>query len=66
MMFEAVEGDVEFLFDDCIARMEESADEVAVSFKSGTQRSFSLIFGCDGNHPSVRRMCFGEDLPIEW
>ena len=61
MIFEALEGDVEFLFDDRIARMEESADEVAVSFKSGTQRSFSLIFGCDGNHSSVRRMCFGDE-----
>jgi 2-polyprenyl-6-methoxyphenol hydroxylase-like FAD-dependent oxidoreductase len=61
MMFDAVEGDVEFLFDDRIAHMEESADEVAVTFKSGTQRSFSLVFGCDGNHSSVRRMCFGEE-----
>jgi 2-polyprenyl-6-methoxyphenol hydroxylase-like FAD-dependent oxidoreductase len=61
MMFEAVEGDVEFLFDERIASMEQSADEVAVTFKSGKQRSFSLMFGCDGNHSSVRRMCFGEE-----
>jgi 2-polyprenyl-6-methoxyphenol hydroxylase-like FAD-dependent oxidoreductase len=61
MMFEAVEGDVEFLFDDRIARMEESADEVAVSFKRGAQRFFSIVFGCDGNHSSVRRMHFGEE-----
>jgi 2-polyprenyl-6-methoxyphenol hydroxylase-like FAD-dependent oxidoreductase len=61
MMFEAVADDVEFLFDDRIARMEEFADEVAVTFKSGAQRSFSLVFGCDGNHSSVRRMHFGEE-----
>jgi 2-polyprenyl-6-methoxyphenol hydroxylase-like FAD-dependent oxidoreductase len=61
MMFEAVRGDVEFLFDDRVARMEESADEVAVTFKSGTQRSFSLVFGCDGNHSSVRKLHFGEE-----
>ncbi|MGF7182142.1 FAD-dependent monooxygenase [Tunturiibacter psychrotolerans] len=61
MMFEEVKSDVEFLFDDSIARLEETADEVAVTFKSGRQQSFSLLFGCDGNHSSVRRMCFGEE-----
>ena len=61
MMFEEVKGDVEFIFDDSIERVDESADEVAVTFKSGKQRSFSFLFGCDGNHSSVRRMCFGEE-----
>ena len=66
MMFDEVKGDVEFIFDDSIARVSESiggepADEIAVTFKSGGQRSFSLLFGCDGNHSNVRRMCFGEE-----
>ena len=61
MMFEEVKGDVEFIFDDCIASLDESADKVTVTFKSGTRRSFSLLFGCDGNHSSVRKMCFGEE-----
>lgn len=61
MMFEAVEGEVEFLFDDRIASMEESADDVTVTFQSGAQKSFSIVFGCDGNHSSVRRMHFGEE-----
>jgi 2-polyprenyl-6-methoxyphenol hydroxylase-like FAD-dependent oxidoreductase len=61
MLFEEVKSDVEFIFDDSIAHLDESADEVAVTFKSGKQRSFSLLFGCDGNHSSVRRMCFGEE-----
>jgi len=61
MQFEEVKNDVEFLFGDSIARLEESADEVTVTFKSGKQRVFSLVFGCDGNHSAVRRMCFGEE-----
>ena len=61
MMFEAVEGEVEFLFEDSIARMEEASAEVAVTFRSGKQTPFALVFGCDGNHSSVRRMCFGEE-----
>ena len=66
LMFEKVKDDVEFIFDESIAHVaqstdEASANEVAVTFKSGIQRSFSLLFGCDGNHSSVRRMCFGEE-----
>ena len=61
MMLEAVEGDVEFVFDDRIAGMEEAGNEVAVTFRSGAQRSFSLVFGCDGNRSSVRTMHFGEE-----
>ena len=61
LQFEAVKNNVEFIFDDSITRMEESADEIAVTFKSGKQRTFSLVFGCDGNHSAVRRMCFGEE-----
>lgn len=61
MMFEEVREKVKFLFDERIARVDESADEVAITFKSGKQGSFSLLFGCDGNHSSVRRMCFGEE-----
>jgi 2-polyprenyl-6-methoxyphenol hydroxylase-like FAD-dependent oxidoreductase len=61
MMFDEVKDEVEFIFDDSIARLGESADEVAVTFKSGTKRSFSLLFGCDGNHSSVRKICFGEE-----
>jgi 2-polyprenyl-6-methoxyphenol hydroxylase-like FAD-dependent oxidoreductase len=61
MMFEEVKDDVEFLFGGSITRIDESADEVAVTFKSGEERSFSLVLGCDGTHSAVRRMCFGEE-----
>jgi 2-polyprenyl-6-methoxyphenol hydroxylase-like FAD-dependent oxidoreductase len=62
MMFDEVKGDVEFLFDDRIVRVDDpNADELGVTFRSGEQRSFSLLFGCDGNHSSVRRLCFGEE-----
>ncbi len=56
-----VRDHVEFLFADSILSLEESADEVAVTFASGGQRSFSLVLGCDGTHSAVRKMCFGEE-----
>jgi 2-polyprenyl-6-methoxyphenol hydroxylase-like FAD-dependent oxidoreductase len=61
MLFGEVRDHVEFLFADSISGLEESADEVAVTFASGRQRSFSLVLGCDGTHSAVRRMCFGEE-----
>ncbi len=61
MLFGEVRDHVEFLFADSISGLEESADEVAVTFASGRRRSFSLVLGCDGTHSAVRRMCFGEE-----
>jgi 2-polyprenyl-6-methoxyphenol hydroxylase-like FAD-dependent oxidoreductase len=61
MLFGEVKEHVEFLFADSISGVQESADEVAVTFASGRQRSFSLVIGCDGTHSAVRKMCFGEE-----
>lgn len=61
IMFDAVKDDVEFLFGDSIAALDETADDVAVTFKSGLCHSYSLLFGCDGNHSSLRRLHFGPE-----
>ena len=61
ILFSEAKGDVEFLFADSISGLEQSAEEVAVTFASGTKRSFSLVLGCDGTHSAVRSMCFGEE-----
>ncbi|MBB6144362.1 2-polyprenyl-6-methoxyphenol hydroxylase-like FAD-dependent oxidoreductase [Silvibacterium bohemicum] len=61
MLFGEVSDHVEFVFADSISGLEETTDEVAVTFASGRQRSFSLVLGCDGTHSAVRRLCFGEE-----
>lgn len=61
IMFDAVKADVEFLFEDRIASFEVTEDDVAVTFNSGSTQVYSLLFGCDGNHSSVRRMHFGPE-----
>ncbi|MBA2937412.1 FAD-dependent monooxygenase [Paenibacillus sp. CGMCC 1.16610] len=61
IMFEAVKEDVEFIFSDSIVSLKEESDGVYVAFKSGQNRSFDLIFGCDGIHSIVRKLCFGEE-----
>lgn len=61
IMFDEIRNDVEFIFDDSIANLDERGREVDVTFNSGGQRSFVLVFGCDGNHSAVRRMRFGPE-----
>jgi 2-polyprenyl-6-methoxyphenol hydroxylase-like FAD-dependent oxidoreductase len=61
MLFDRVKDDVEFLFDDSISHVEETTEEVQVTFASGRQGSFALMFGCDGTHSNVRKMCFGDE-----
>jgi 2-polyprenyl-6-methoxyphenol hydroxylase-like FAD-dependent oxidoreductase len=65
MLFGEVRNQVEFLFADSISSLDESADEVAVTFTSGRQQFFSLVLGCDGTHSAVRRMCFGEESSFQ-
>jgi 2-polyprenyl-6-methoxyphenol hydroxylase-like FAD-dependent oxidoreductase len=61
MLYDLVKDDVEFMFDDSIVSMKEADHAVAVGFKQEKQRSFSLIFGCDGIHSVVRKHWFGEE-----
>jgi 2-polyprenyl-6-methoxyphenol hydroxylase-like FAD-dependent oxidoreductase len=61
IIFGSVKGDVEFIFDNSIATLEETENAIHVSFKDGPQRSFALVFGCDGNHSLVRKLQFGDE-----
>ncbi|MGI4829898.1 MAG: FAD-dependent monooxygenase [Janthinobacterium lividum] len=61
MLFDEVRNEAQFLFGDSVLGLEESAEEVTVTFTSGRTEAFSLVFGCDGIHSAVRRMCFGEE-----
>jgi 2-polyprenyl-6-methoxyphenol hydroxylase-like FAD-dependent oxidoreductase len=59
--FGSVKDDVEFAFNNSIAALDETANDINVSFKDGSKRSFALVFGCDGNHSLVRKLQFGEE-----
>ncbi len=61
IMFRSVKDDVEFVFNDSITALDETANDIDVSFKNGLRRSFALVFGCDGNHSLVRKLQFGEE-----
>ena len=56
-----IKGNVTFRFNDSIAAVQQSATGVDVEFKSGERGSYALLFGCDGTHSNVRRLCFGPE-----
>ena len=51
----------EYLFGDSIAALDETADGVDVTFRSGLRRTFDLVIGADGVHSNVRRLAFGPE-----
>lgn len=61
MLFELIKDNVEFILNNSITSIQENKDGVNISFKDGSQRSFELIFGCDGIHSAVRKIWFGQE-----
>lgn len=58
----ATEGEVEMLWGNSIESLTEpDEDSVHVVFRDGTERDFSMVIGCDGNHSTVRRLRFGQE-----
>ncbi|MBP2334935.1 2-polyprenyl-6-methoxyphenol hydroxylase-like FAD-dependent oxidoreductase [Saccharothrix coeruleofusca] len=57
----AVRDDVEFLFNDSIATLDQHAHGVDVTFRGGGARSFDVVLGADGIHSDTREMLFGPE-----
>jgi 2-polyprenyl-6-methoxyphenol hydroxylase-like FAD-dependent oxidoreductase len=58
---EATRNTTEYIFDDSISTMEESAEGVDVTFLRGGRRRFDLVVGADGLHSKVRSVAFGAE-----
>jgi len=61
ILVDAVKNEVEFMYDNRITALSETADAVQVAFKDGPPRAFDLVFGCDGLHSGVRQLWFGHE-----
>jgi 2-polyprenyl-6-methoxyphenol hydroxylase-like FAD-dependent oxidoreductase len=61
ILFDTVKNDVEFIFNNSITALNETKDKIQAAFKNGPQRSFDLVFGCDGIHSAVRNIWFGHE-----
>ncbi|MET8162065.1 FAD-dependent monooxygenase [Sphaerisporangium sp. NPDC005289] len=61
ILYAAIRDEVEFLFDDTIAALDDRADGVDVTFRSGKQRMFDVVVGADGLHSHTRGLVFGPE-----
>jgi len=61
MLFDTIKDSVEIIFSNSITALNETKDEMTVTFKDGSNRGFDLVFGCDGIHSGVRRIWFGNE-----
>ncbi|GAA2621957.1 FAD-dependent monooxygenase [Streptomyces axinellae] len=63
-LYTPLRDQVEFLFGDSIATLEDDGDAVHVVLDSGTRRTFDLVIGADGLHSNTRRLVFGPEEPF--
>jgi 2-polyprenyl-6-methoxyphenol hydroxylase-like FAD-dependent oxidoreductase len=61
ILFNLTKDRVEYVFDDSIAALAESAEGVEVTFERGGPRRFDLVVGADGLHSRVRALAFGDE-----
>ncbi|MFJ1647256.1 FAD-dependent monooxygenase [Streptomyces sp. NPDC088258] len=60
-LYDSVRDEVEFLFDDSIATLDDHAAGVDVTFRGGSRRTFDLVVGADGIHSHTRGLAFGPE-----
>ncbi|MFD8211233.1 FAD-dependent monooxygenase [Streptomyces sp. NPDC059695] len=61
ILYDRTREDVEYVFGDSIAALDEDAHGVTVTFESGTVRRFDLVVGADGLHSNTRKLAFGPE-----
>ncbi|MFG1948709.1 FAD-dependent monooxygenase [Nonomuraea sp. NPDC048826] len=59
LLHEATHRQVEYVFGDSIATLEQDADGARVTFERGPPRRFHLVAGADGLHSHTRSLAFG-------
>ncbi|KUJ62804.1 FAD-binding monooxygenase [Flavobacteriaceae bacterium CRH] len=60
-LFNELKNDVAFIFKNSITALNETEDNIEVTFKDGSQKAFHLVLGCDGMHSGVRKIWFGDE-----
>ncbi|TWF40584.1 2-polyprenyl-6-methoxyphenol hydroxylase-like FAD-dependent oxidoreductase [Chitinophaga polysaccharea] len=61
MLFDLVKKDVEFVFNNSITALNETKDNIEVTFKDSSLQVYDLVIGCDGIHSVVRKIWFGHE-----
>jgi len=61
ILYERTRDDVEYLFGDSVAALDDTPTGVDVGFRSSPDRRFDLVIGADGMHSKVRELAFGPE-----
>ncbi|WP_343667974.1 FAD-dependent monooxygenase [Chitinophaga sp.] len=61
ILLDQLKDEVNFIFNNSITALNETVDNIAVTFKDGSSRPFELVIGCDGTHSGVRGIWFGPE-----
>lgn len=64
-IYDAIDSDVETIFDDTVESITDDGDRVRVGFTHAPQREFDLVVGADGLHSRVRSLVFGPGAEYE-
>ncbi len=62
----AIDGKVETIFGDSIARIKDEGNYLHVSFDHAVPREVDLVIGADGLHSRVRQFVFGHEARFEF
>lgn len=65
-IFHKIENQVETIFGDSVAAVEQNQQCVRVTFEGGMVRDFDLVVGADGLHSNIRRLVFGPQDQFEY
>lgn len=52
---------VDLRFEESITTLQDTGDQVAVTFASGREDAYDIVVGADGAHSAVRRLAFGPE-----
>lgn len=61
ILFGKLKDEVEFIFNNSIATLRETKENIEVTFRDGSRRKYELVLGCDGVHSAVRKNWFGDE-----
>ena len=61
IIYELTRKNVDYIFDDSVATLQQSQAEVQVTFERNAPRTFDLVVGADGLHSTTRRLVFGAE-----
>jgi 2-polyprenyl-6-methoxyphenol hydroxylase-like FAD-dependent oxidoreductase len=61
VLFQAVDNQAEYIFNDTIISLHQDETGVDVSFANAVRQRFDLVVGADGLRSNVRRLVFGAD-----